>query len=252
MKAIICSILLSISFIGILGALDLQSYDFIEYLLSRTAPGAPEVFDDALVFTAPSQYKQVGVAFAHENFERIHWFKKLLVPIDDTARFDPTQKIPPQMLRDSGILFYAHTMTERERGRDELAYRLVVDGLWISDPLNPRKKLDVGTGLQFSFARTPRRLPDALDRAPRDGVLTLRCRAAPGETITVAGDFNGWDPFMYQLREDSPGAYSLELPLPAGTWRYVLYQRGRRIPDPFNTNKAYAPDGAAANVAIID
>jgi hypothetical protein len=251
MKTTICSILLFITLIGASEALDTQSYEFIEYLLSRTAPGAPETFEDAIVFTAPSHYKRVGIAFAGENFERIHWFKKLLVPIDDAEPIDPQQKIPPAMLRDSGILFYAHTINPQEHNNERLAYRLVVDGLWTSDPQNPRKKLDPHTGLEFSLVSAPPQSAVAPDTTPSNDRLALHYQSAPGETITVAGDFNNWDPFMYPLREDSPGSYSLTLPLPAGTWRYILFQRGRRILDASNLNKVYTPDGAAVNVAVI-
>jgi hypothetical protein len=273
MKTFVCAILLSISTIGILGALDLQSYDFIEYLLRRGAAGAPEIFEDSLIFTAPSTYKRVGIAFAHENFENIHWFKKLLVPRENPAKFDPpppydwgfvnfipiedTEILDPEKraslesLKDSGVLFYVHTVTKDEQDKNELLYRLVVDGLWTSDPLNPRRRFDTGIGLELSLATPPKLAQNSIDKTEGEGALTLKLKAAPGEAITVAGDFNGWDPFMYPLHEERAGNYSLTLPLPAGTWRYVLFYRGSRILDPYNMKKVYAIDGSQVNVIEI-
>jgi hypothetical protein len=234
-----------------LAAVELGSTAFVDYLLGLKAPGAPEIFEDAVIFTAPSSYKRVGVAFAHESFSEIHWFTKLLVPINETAKFDPKAKIPPEMLRDSGILFYAYTPAN-DRRETELSYRLIIDGLWVADPLNPRKRYDFDAGAELSVMRTPAISRSELAGFKAEGILALNYNAESGETIYVAGDFNGWDPFMYKLKEISPGNYSLRLPLPPGEWRYNLFHRGRRVLDPSNLNKVYARDGMTANVITIE
>ena len=69
--------------------------------------------------------------------------------------------------------------------------------------------------------------------------------------ITVAGSFNGWDPFMYELKERTAGEYALVLPLPPGTYYYVFFHRGQRILDPNNHNRAYTRDGKIASKAVI-
>lgn len=246
-------------------ALDIQSIEFIEYLLDIKEPRAPEVFDDAVIFTAPSFYKRVGVAFSNEHFAKVHWFKKLMVPIDDTATFDPNSKIPPEMLRDSGILFYAYTPESSiENSLKSIEYRLVIDGLWSADPLNREKKADRVTGLELSIAPAPPSAPlktQVKNVAPQIAnsnaslqnlkTLSLVFRAEHGESITVAGDFNDWDPFMYQLKETSYGVYTISIPLPEGTWRYVFFHRGRRVLDPSNLDRIYSKNGMSANVITI-
>jgi hypothetical protein len=226
-------------------ALETRSGEFMEFMLAYSAPASPQIFEDAVVFSAPSLYKRVGVAFAHENFEKIHWFVKLLVPIDDTAEFDPKSKIPPEMLRDSGVLFYAYTP---EKPLERLEYRLIIDGLWCADPLNPRKRADPITGIDLSVAPVPPRETAAI---ASEKALSLQFRAPPGEIITTAGDFNDWDPFMYQLRETRPGLYTITIPLPSGKWRYVFFYRGQRVLDPANLDREYAANGMVANVATI-
>jgi hypothetical protein len=235
-------------------AVELGSVSLVDYLISIKSPGAPEIFEDAVVFTAPSSYKRVGVAFAHESFSQIHWFIKLLVPINETATFDPESKIPPEMLRDSGILFYAYTQRNDQKNppETELAYRLIVDGLWVADPLNPRKRYDFDAGAELSVTQAPVISRSDLVNGKTEGILALSYRAQSGETICVAGDFNGWDPFMYKLKEISPGNYSLRLPLPPGKWRYTLFHRGRRVLDPSNLDRVYARDGMIANVITIE
>ncbi|MDR2468828.1 MAG: isoamylase [Spirochaetaceae bacterium] len=231
-----------------ISALDTRSSEFIDYLLRLKTPAAPEIFEDAVVFTASSIYKKVGVAFASENFSKIHWFSKLLVPIDDTVTFDPKSKIPPEMLRDSGLLFYAWMPEQRSV---TIEYRLIIDGLWCADPLNRERKVDPYTGLELSVTAAPA-FPQEIPR--EEGVLTsltLSYRAERGEIITVAGDFNGWDPFMYQLKESAPGFYTISLPLPPGRWRYVFFHRGQRVLDPANLDKVYAKNGMTANSIVL-
>jgi hypothetical protein len=248
MKKFIFSILL-VHTIGTLGALDLQSYDFIEYLLTLKAPSSPFVFDDAVIFTAPSTYRKVGIAFAHEDFAKIHWFKKLLIPIADTPEFDPESKIDPEFLKDSGILFCAYTPGETVQ-IDKYEYRLVIDGLWSADPLNPQKKFSSSSALELSVTDAPPVVRDP-HRTNEEGVLLIKYEAPPGETITAAGDFNGWDPFMYPLTETSPGNYSIKIYLPKGKWNYVLFYRGQRVLDPENRDKVYSNVGTMANIITI-
>ncbi|GMO38192.1 MAG: hypothetical protein Ta2F_14340 [Termitinemataceae bacterium] len=232
-----------------LNALDTKSYDFIDLLLSIKKAGAPVVFDDAVVFTSVSNYRRVGVAFAHENFSVIYPFQKLMVPINETATFDEKSRIPPEMLRDSGILFFAY---ETPRDITKLEYRLVLDGLWTCDPLNPKRRLDTETGLQLSIAPVPKTAKTNPTIAKGSHSLDFTYKAESGETITVAGDFNGWDPFMYELHETQRGIYSLNLPLPAGTWKYIFYHNGNRVLDPNNNDKVYTYDGTVANVVRVN
>jgi hypothetical protein len=133
----------------------------------------------------------------------------------------------------------------------ELEYRLVIDGLWTIDPLNPRSRMDPQSGIVRSTVALPeiQRAPTPFDGPP--GSLSFRYQAPPGEIITVAGTFNGWDPFMYELREISPGTYGLTLPLPPGVYQYVFFHRGLRVLDPHNHSRVYTAEGKTASEAVV-
>jgi len=228
---------LLISIIGILGAADTDSFQFIDHLLRREGPGKPEIVEQSVVFTAPSAYRRVGVAFANEGFGRVHWFQRLMIPNENASPW-VKDKPPADMYRDSGMLFYIYDIPEDLRG--DLEYRLVIDGLWVQDPLNPLTRLDGSSGVVRSVVPIPRlKRPDAPNSGP-GGTLTFTYYASPGETVTVAGSFNNWDPFMYFLRETAPGRYSLDLPLPRGVYQYLFYHRGRRVIDTSNPVRVYA------------
>ncbi|MDR0377693.1 MAG: glycogen-binding domain-containing protein [Spirochaetaceae bacterium] len=246
MKRIITAAFL-IGSISAVGALDRESYQFIDRLLTLKGPGQPELLDDGVLFTAPSSSRSVGIAFAHEGFAKVYWFQKLM-----KIRGDPEaanlKKEDPNLYQDSGILFYAHPFPADQR---ELEYRLIIDGLWTADPLNPVRRMDDRSGIYRSVVILPkqRQPPSAFDGPP--GTLSFTYRASSGETITVAGDFNGWDPFMYELRETAPEFYSLILPLPPGVYHYVFYHRGQRFPDPNNPARVYKSTGEAVSEAVV-
>ncbi|MCL1992570.1 MAG: isoamylase [Spirochaetes bacterium] len=218
----------------------------IDLLLSLSAPGAPVVFDNVVVFSASSNLRRAGVAFAHEGFSRVHWMRQLLVP----AYFPPPEEgdPPPPVTMDSGILFH---ILEIPRGVTEIEYRLVIDGLWTTDPANPNSRRDRASGLNVSVVPLPNRtVPhDVLGGPP--GSLSFLFRGNPGDVVTVAGSFNGWDPFMFRMREGPAGVFSLNLPLPPGVYQYVFFRQGRRYLDEYNHGRAYAPDGRAVSVIML-
>jgi hypothetical protein len=245
MKTIMTGLLL-ITIIGTIGAADTESYQFIDHLLNLPGPGKPDIYEDTIIFTAPSSYRRVGIAFAHEGFAQVYWFQKLLTtPNDETPSGRQKNKSPYQ---DSGLLFYVYEAPENTR---ELKYRMIIDGLWTTDPLNPLKVTDPATGLAHSLVTAPvfTKAPSPAGNIP--GTLSFSYTAPPGELITVAGNFNGWDPFMYELAETKPGSYSLTLPLPPGVYQYVLFHRGERILDPNNLNRVYTREGKPANEAVV-
>ncbi|MDR3303452.1 MAG: isoamylase [Treponema sp.] len=238
----ITAVSLLLFIIGNIGALDTESYQFIDYLLNIEGPGEPRLFEDGVVFTASSSYRHVGVAFAHEGFSSVHWFSNLMVP-----DFDAEPQKQGAAYRDSGMLFYVYTVPA---DMAELEYRLVIDGLWTSDPANPHYRID-SAGLSRSLVAVPVTQKPPPISSDQSGSLSFRFTAESGASISVAGDFNGWDPFMYPLKETAPGVYTLSLPLPPGTYHYVFFYQGVRTIDPVNQNRVYTKDGKFASVALV-
>jgi len=224
-----------------------ESYEVVNRLLSIHRPAAPVIVDDYVIFTADSALRRVGVAFAHENFATVYWFRQMIIPQDRlSVQWDVV--IPPDTYINSAIQFYVYQIPKNLR---EIEYRLVVNGLWTIDPLNPQTRRDAVSGLSLSVLSLPYRpiTPNPLNGLPEG--LSFSFKGPPGEIVTVAGDFNGWDPFMYELREYPAGVYSLTLPLPPGTYQYVFYHRGQRYVDPYNPTRIYARDGSAASQIVV-
>jgi len=216
--------------------------------LSLQAPGTPIIYENFVIFTADSSLRRVGIAFSHENFANTYWFKKLIVSNDLLYAIIPKGQKFPDPYKDSGIQFYVYEVPEHLR---ELEYRLVINGLWTTDPNNSLISRDPASGLTMSVLRLPSRpsKPNPFIGLPE--FVTFTFNGLPGESVTVAGSFNGWDPFMYELKEEPAGIYTLTLPLPSGTYQYVFYCRGQRLVDSFNPSRSYARDGKAASVIVV-
>jgi hypothetical protein len=245
MKSITAALLLTLT-IGTIGAVDLGSYQFVDHLLSLPGPVPPEIFEDSVIFTAPSSYRRVGIAFAFEGYATVYWFRKLLIPRDPAEIAAEGEKKDIELNKDSGILFHVQVLPEGIRNLD---YRMVIDGLWTRDPLNPLA-VTGPAGLNQSRVAIPD-IPRPLPAKETPGLLSLSYTAPPGEAVTVAGNFNNWDPFMYEMEETSPGLYRFSLPLPPGTYHYVFFHRGERIPDPHNRDKVYSTEGKIASRAVV-
>jgi hypothetical protein len=247
MKKYICVLLLTV-IIGSIEAANTNSLQLNDHLLKLRQPERPAIVDDSVVFTASSGFRRVGIAFAHEHFGKIYWFEKLMVSNDNSGPWIKNRP-PPDIHRDSGILFYIYPIPDDHTG--VLEYRLIIDGLWVKDPVNPDSRVDSVSGITRSVVALPYvKRPNTPERMPA-GTIVFSFTAPEGETITVAGSFNNWDPFMYELREISSGHYALSLPVPPGVYQYVYFYRGERRLDPNNPNRIYTREGKAANEITV-
>jgi hypothetical protein len=135
-----------------------------------------------------------------------------------------------------------------------LEYRLIADGLWIADPFNGESRLDTSSGATNSLVYLdPGPAETGGAHAPEnDGRVRFRYNAEPGYAVYLTGSFNNWDPFMYEMREETPGAYTLALGLPPGTYQYVFFDRGAFHPDLSNPERIYLLDGRVASVLNVE
>jgi hypothetical protein len=230
-------------------AVDIESVDspqVIDYLLSIHEPGAPQILGDYVIFTASSSLRRIGIAFADEGFSRVHWYRQLQIRRDPLEI--PITEKNPNMYKDSGIVFYVHQLPE---DKTEIGYRLIINGLWTPDPANANTRMDHISGLTWSIIALPYReiIHNPLRGPP--GSLSFVFKGPPGETVSVAGSFNNWDPFMYELREGPAGNYSINIPLPPGQYQYVFFHRGQRYLDPYNGRRSYTKEGEVASEIVI-
>lgn len=212
----------------------------IEIAVLETA-GPPRVFEDWVIFS----YEQAGfaryvaAAFEHEGYRELHVFQ-----VKKREGQSDLFVLPYQVDPDWG----------------ELRYRLVVDGVWMSDP-SATGDLRDANGIQISSVtleqRSAHRLQSPYDNG--DGTLTflfpvdgtvyptvetvdrrrLSTRQFERPRLTLVGSFNGWDPFRHRLEPaERAGFYQIRVPVGSGIQYYYFLVDGERVLDPMNSNRA--------------
>jgi 1,4-alpha-glucan branching enzyme len=188
---------------------------------SIAATQPPHMVEDTLLLSLkpdkPARF--VGVRFAHESWRILHPYER----------------------NENGVFVYNLPVPVGVR---EIRYRIVVDGLWMPDPANPRMDADqAGNMLSvFTLDKDPVR-PIVNPRVESDGSVTFTYTGAPGGRVTLVGDFNNWDPFMESMEETAPGTYTITLRVPTGRHWYFFFTEGRRVLDPYNPQSGIDPDG---------
>jgi 1,4-alpha-glucan branching enzyme len=69
--------------------------------------------------------------------------------------------------------------------------------------------------------------------------------------VSVAGDFNGWNPSQTPLEPSAGGAWTVTLPLEPGRYEYMFVVDGQNwIADPFAAERT--ADGFGSENAVLD
>ncbi len=212
-----------------------QNFELDTLLHQIDKAGAPVITEDYIIFTSEPKYRFVGIAFDFENYQVIHPFQILNHTDDD-------EKVTRQHM------FYAY---KRQHKFTTLKYRLILDGLWTTDPLNPLKEYDDSVNLYFSKVEDPGSIKIFTQVEKSDRVHFIY-KGETGQTIHLAGTFTNWDPWIYELNETSPGVYELELPLTSGKYFYNYYIGLTPVLDNTNPEKIYTLDGRSASVIVVD
>lgn len=188
----------------------------------------PAVIDDNLVLTykGDRHYRFVGAAFKHEDFKIIH----------------------PFYVNTNGVYVLTYPL---EEGMSNIEYRIVVDGLWMTDPQNSSRTSDSSGITLSSFVIPEKEGPPESPRIEKC-MVTFQYIGIEGQRVYLYGDFNNWDPYMYRLEEESgTGLYKCRLRLSPGKYRYKFIVDGTTMPDPLNEEKTLDVFGDTASVFIV-
>jgi hypothetical protein len=236
---------LLIAFAASAFSFEVDSVSLHLHILSLTKSKSPEIFENSVIFSYSGPARFVGAVFAHEGFATIHSFEK----------------------NKNGVFVYvlplnpAPRVADRAKSYDEwrvaeaIEYRFVIDGAWTYDRMNPDKSRDAETGITLSKIVLPEidmDKPGSYSLIGKDGrTVHFKFKGEPEMLVNVCGDFNGWDPFMYELEETLPGVYELELFLGEGTHRYAFFYNGEKVTDPLNPETNVTKDGMLVSVVKI-
>jgi hypothetical protein len=119
------------------------------------------------------------VAFEHEGYRSIHSFQRL---VKRDVNGLPQKGRAGKPLET--VLFFVAEVPPRTA---ELRYRMVIDGLWTTDPANPAKAYEYAEGMEVSVVAVD---PTTSSRPrPVPWGFGSPMRAATGSIIRLAGNF---------------------------------------------------------------
>jgi hypothetical protein len=206
-----------------------ESVDLNLHLQGLEEAAPPQVYADAIVLTYQSARPVfiVGARFSHEQYRIFHTFRKnennlfvLSLPLPETSAV--------------------------------VKYRLMVDGVWLPDPANPAIDRDEqGTVFSlFTYEKTGN-TPLESPRLLTEGFVEFSLETQPGLIVTIAGDFNGYDPFTHRLKEIRTGIYSTRLKLLSGRHLYYYIVNGVPSVDPRNERMVLDADHRRLSLVIV-
>lgn len=212
-----------------------EQLDYAEIVNSIDNTAAPYLKGDYVIFTAEHNARHIGIAFDFEEYRQIHSFQ--------------IKKMMDMEYKESGSLcFY---ILKLPKNILSVKYRLVVDGLWTTDPLNPDRIFDRDTNLFLSHIDASRYIPPVTEKYS-DGLIHFVYRGKSGQQVRVGGSFTNWDSWIYKMTEISPGLYEFKLPLPPGKYEYAFYTGITSFPDQANPERCYTNDGKVASLLVVN
>ena len=189
----------------------LKDASLIMRLKSMREAEAPFVHGNQLLFTYKGEpdTRLVGIAFEAEGFSQVNF-----------------------LVRNAHNVFI-YAISNQDMVSDGLGYRYWVDGLWHQDPENPSYYLDshqTPISLLSSPSDKPRENPISVD-----GGYDFYAYFDPGQQVSLLGNFNNWDPFLYPLEEVESGKYHIRIAsLRPGKYQYYFWVSGSKHLDPQN------------------
>ena len=72
------------------------------------------------------------------------------------------------------------------------------------------------------------------------------------ESVSIAGDFNDWDPTSHPMKKDKKGVWKISLNLDPGTYQYNFYVDGEWQNDPNCTEYVENPFGTLNCVKRVE
>ncbi|MCH5282553.1 MAG: glycogen-binding domain-containing protein [Treponema sp.] len=213
------------------------SFEYREVAHKLREPKAPFEKDGMIIFSANEGPHYVGIAFDFENFQKIHPFQKRII-LDENGK------------KSSAWYFY---ILEEYPQTDKILYRLIIDGLWTTDPMNPKQYYDEMTGIRLSQIDVERKYEAAtsVKTSANGKSVHFVYKGKSGQKVRVSGTFSNWDSWIYQLAETSRGTYELTLPMNEGTYYYVYCIGTKEFPDLTNHERAIKDNGQAVSKITV-
>lgn len=191
-------------------ALAIDPYDVIE-------SGPPLITEDGILFS----YKQKGES------------PRYVMVSGDFNRWEN----PILMKKNRHGVFVLLYNKEDEKAivlnKGKYRYLYLIDGVWVKDYLNNKSVYDhYGTELSYFEVFTPIIILKNNPVKVNDNKYIFYYENKSAKNVSIAGDFNNWNPFSFPMRKNKSGLWEVELYIPQGSYSYRFIVDGIHRKDP--------------------
>jgi 5'-AMP-activated protein kinase regulatory beta subunit len=88
-------------------------------------------------------------------------------------------------------------------------------------------------------------------RKPPKKRVTFRLDEPEAHEVSVAGDFNNWNPSAHQMKRSARGSWSKAIMLPPGRYEYKFFVNGKWRNDPANDQLLANIFGTMNNLLVV-
>ena len=85
----------------------------------------------------------------------------------------------------------------------------------------------------------------------KKGRISFKLEAPGAQTVSLAGDFNNWNPKTHVMKKDKKGVWSKIILIAPGRYEYKFFVDGEWWNDPHNDQKVYNAFGSLNNVLSV-
>ncbi|MCX8029213.1 MAG: hypothetical protein N2712_04370 [Brevinematales bacterium] len=189
---------------------------------------SPVVTRDSILFIYTNQAKSVKIVLETEGW------KPVSMSYDDRIK----------------IWYYVY---EKELKRGKYRYKLLVDNVFINDPLNNLREPD-GIGSFFSvfelkndielFKKNPKHLGG--------NIYEFKYKNIDAQKVLISGSFNNWNPYELEMSRETGGVWRIKVYLPKGSHYYYFIVDDQITPDPLNPKTIRDKHGNIVNVLELN
>ncbi|MGC8870174.1 MAG: hypothetical protein ACP5PT_03675 [Brevinematia bacterium] len=195
---------------------------FTNYFLS------PIVSDDYILFISTNQAKVIKILLENKEWKPIN------------MSYDEKSK-----------LWYYQLEENLKKGK--YRYKLMIDDIITTDPLNPNLEPD-GIGGFFSVFELKNDL-EIIKSNPRKlskSIYEFRYKDLNATKVILCGSFNNWNPYELEMKREEGGIWKIKIHLPKGKHYYYFIVDDEITPDPLNNKSLKDKNGYTVSLVEVN
>ncbi len=119
-------------------------------------------------------------------------------------------------------------------------YRLLVDGIWMNDPVNNKTVYDrYGTELSYFEVKVPLIIVKNNPVPVKNNSYIFYYKNDKAKDVHLVGDFNNWNPYSLSMKRNKSGMWEIEVDILPGSYAYILIVDGVYRKDPLGTTLVF-------------